>query len=159
MAKRRAKKADLRTWLIRAGIAVAVSLPVGFGLGAIGVRVLQPSVALAVQAAEERERPARPPKDETAEPAAEPEKRGVVVPELVGLDEGDARQAIQRAGFAIGSVTFRSGPEPLGTVVASFPVQGEAVELPATINLILSDGKGSADSATGPSLSDSTFRF
>jgi hypothetical protein len=158
MAKRRAKKTDLKTWLIRAGIGVAVCLPVGFGLGALGVRMLQPPVAPAVQAAEERERPTRKPPQEDAPPSEEP-KRGVVVPELIGLDEGDARQAIQRAGFSVGSVTFRSGPEALGTVVASFPVQGEAVELPATINIILSDGKGRADSATGPSLSDSTFRF
>jgi beta-lactam-binding protein with PASTA domain len=70
----------------------------------------------------------------------------VLVPKLVGMEEGDARNAILQAGFAVGSVTFKTSAEPLGTVVESIPVPGEAVVLPATVSLILSDGKGRRDS-------------
>ena len=120
---------------------------------------MQPPVALAADTvAESTQKPRRPaPVNDEPATTVEPEPvNGVVVPQLIGLEEGDARQAILRAGFKIGSVTFKSGPPPIGIVVTSFPVSGEAVVLPAMINLILSDGKGSTDStATPPQPNDS----
>lgn len=157
MARRRTSNTPLKTWLIRAGIGIAAGILIGFGIGAAGVRYLQPpgavvadTSATTVDSTRIRRRGTDTP-DETSPAEAERPSNGVVVPELVGMEEGDARAAIVHAGFTVGSVTFRSGPERLGTVVASFPVPGEAVPLPATINLILSDGKVRADSAGNPS--------
>lgn len=157
MAKRRAMKTTPRTWLIRGGMAIAAGIAVGFAVGAVGVRMLQPRGMLAAAPVVDNAR--KPPEPSANEqPAANAEterpRDGIVVPELIGLEEGDARQAISRAGFTVGSVTFKSGVEPLGTVVASFPVPGEAVALPAMVNLILSDGKGKADSAAVPPYPD-----
>lgn len=157
MAKRRATITPPRTWLIRGGIAIAAGLIVGFATGAVGVRVLQPAGVIAAEPVVDS---ARKPRASSAseEPVVDTEtekpKDGIVVPQLIGLEEGDARQAIMRAGFTVGSVTFKSGVEPLGTVVASFPVPGEAVVLPAMVNLILSDGKGKADSTAVPPSTD-----
>ena len=152
MAKRRATKTTLRTWVIRGAIGIASGIVVGFGIGALGVRVLQPPGVIAAEPATDSSRKSRGPSAAVAEPAAEPEKAadGIVVPQLIGMEEGDARQAIQRSGFSIGSVTFKAGVEPMGTVVASFPVPGEAVVLPAMVNLILSDGKGKPDPTATP---------
>ncbi|MEP6836298.1 MAG: PASTA domain-containing protein [Gemmatimonas sp.] len=152
MAKRRTTNTTLRTWLIRAAISIAIGIVAGFGLGAVAVRVLQPPVTVSVDPGADSTRKPRGPVVANEEPAAEPEKpkNGIVVPQLIGMEEGDARQAIVHAGFTIGSVTFKAGPPPMGNVVASFPVPGEAVVLPAMVNLILSDGKGRADSAAVP---------
>ena len=152
MAKRRATQTTLRTWLIRGAVGIASGILVGFAIGALGVRVLQPPGVIAAEPAVDSTRKPRGPSAPVEEPAAEVEKprNGIVVPQLIGLEEGDARQAILRAGFTIGSVTFKAGIEPMGTVVASFPVPGEAVVLPAMVNLILSDGKGKKDSTAIP---------
>lgn len=123
-------------------------------MGVVAVRVFQPPAlptpasTSANTGANSRSKPRRPAPDEEAVAEAEsaPAENGVVVPELVGLEEGDARGLITRSGFRVGSVTFRGASEPLGTVVASIPVPGEAVVLPATISIILSDGKGRPDS-------------
>lgn len=155
MARRRSRsKTTPRTWFIRAGIAIAVGIPVGFGTGAAAVRFLQPPGV--VTADNDSSETARKPRGgdaaEEAPPAeAEKPKEGIVVPELVGMEEGDARAAIVHAGFTVGSVTFKAGSQRMGTVVESFPVPGESVPLPATINLILSDGKVRPDSSGNPS--------
>ena len=158
MARRRATRTTLRTWLIRGAIGIAGGIVVGFGLGALGVRMLQPVGAVAAEPAVDSTRKPRGPSVTSEEPApvvqAEQPRDGIVVPQLIGLEEGDARQAILRAGFSVGSVTFKAGVEPLGTVVASFPVPGEAVVLPAMVNLILSDGKRKPDSTAVPPHSD-----
>lgn len=159
-AKRRTTtKATPRTWLIRAGIGIAAGIAVGFAIGALAVRMLQPPGAIPVDnaAADSTHKP-RGQSAAVNEPAADSQvdkpKNGIVVPQLIGLEEGDARQLILRAGFSVGSVTFKAGPPPMGTVITSFPVPGEAVALPAAVNLILSDGKGKADSAAAPPPSD-----
>jgi PASTA domain len=148
---RRRVKATGKTWAIRAAIGLSAGLLVGFALGALTVRLVQPPGAVAVADADSsRIRKPRVSSEPEAESPAEQESakpvNGVVVPQLIGMEEGDARNAITRAGFTIGTVTFKSSPEPLGTVVESFPVPGEAVPLPATVSLILSDGKGRTDS-------------
>lgn len=152
--RRKTSKTTPRTWFIRAGIAIGVGLLVGFGTGAAGVHFLQPPgvVTADVDSTSGTRKPRGSDAAEEA-PAAEPEKPkdGVVVPELVGLEEGDARAAIVHAGFTVGSVTFKAGSQRMGTVVECFPVAGEAVPLPATINLILSDGKVRPDSSGHPS--------
>jgi len=151
MAKRRGSKTTLRTWMVRGAIGIVAGIAVGFAIGAVGVRVLQPPGVIAAEPVVDNTRKPRPTAQEpAAEAQAEKPRDGIVVPQLIGMEEGDARQAILRAGFSIGSVTFKADVEPLGTVVASFPVPGEAVVLPAMVNLILSDGKGKADSTAAP---------
>ena len=157
MARRRSKaKITPRTWFIRAGVGIAIGIVAGFAIGAAGVHFLQPPGVVTPETdAEDGSRKSRS-GSETADesPAVEEEKpkMGIVVPELLGLEEGDARAAIVNAGFTVGTVTFRGDSERMGSVVASFPVSGEAVRLPGTINLILSDGKGRPDSTANPSL-------
>lgn len=146
MARRRGR-ATGKTWAIRAGIAIGSGILLGFIMGAVTVRVVQPPGVIASESVEPRSA-RKPPSD--ADPASEepvqqdaaPPINGILVPKLVGMEEGDARTAILRAGFAVGSVTFKGSAQPLGTVVESIPVPGEAVVLPATVSLILSDGKG-----------------
>jgi beta-lactam-binding protein with PASTA domain len=62
-----------------------------------------------------------------------------VVPDLIGRVEGDARRLLERAGFTVGDVMFREDDNPVGTVLQTYPVPGERVTLPATVNLILAD--------------------
>lgn len=154
MARRRStSRTTPRTWFIRAGVGIAVGILVGFGMGAAGVRYLQPPgvVTPDTSATDSSRKPRNTAEADEPGPAAEPERpTGTVVPELVGMEEGDARAAIRNAGFNVGSVTFRGGSERMGTVVTTIPIPGEAVQLPATINLILSDGKGRPDSSAVP---------
>ncbi|MCU0616221.1 MAG: PASTA domain-containing protein [Gemmatimonadaceae bacterium] len=62
-----------------------------------------------------------------------------VVPDLIGRVEGDARRLLERAGFTVGDIMFREDDNPVGTVLQTYPVPGERVTLPATVNLILAD--------------------
>jgi hypothetical protein len=73
------------------------------------------------------------------------------VPDLADLEEGEARQTLEDLGFDVGTVMFRRSTKPVGTVLSTFPVAGERVPQPATVNLILSDGRGPADSLTASS--------
>jgi hypothetical protein len=73
-----------------------------------------------------------------------------VVPDLVGRVEGDARRLLERAGFTIGEVMFREDDLPVGTVLQTFPVPGERVALPATVNLILADRRRFMEPDTVP---------
>jgi hypothetical protein len=68
-----------------------------------------------------------------------------VVPDLVGRVEGDARRLLERAGFTLGTIMFREDDLPVGTVLQTFPVPGERVPLPATVNLILADRRRPPD--------------
>jgi beta-lactam-binding protein with PASTA domain len=75
----------------------------------------------------------------------------VTIPDVVGRTEGDARTALERGGFTIGTVLVQASAEPAGTVLSTFPVRGERVALPATVNLVVSSGR----SPDGPSPVDS----
>ncbi|MEO7362392.1 MAG: PASTA domain-containing protein [Gemmatimonadaceae bacterium] len=156
MARRRStSKTTPRTWFIRAGVGVAIGIFVGFGIGATAVHYLQPPGVVTpepdVPDTTNKSRAGSDGSDESPVVEDDRPQTGIVVPELIGMEEGDARAAIVHAGFTVGSVTFRGDAERMGTVVASFPVPGEAVRLPGTINLILSDGKGRPDSTANPS--------
>ena len=156
MARRRSE-IILRAWAIRGAIAVVLGLIVGFGTGATAVRVLQPP-GMAPDSSADSTRNARRARiaavqanDNTPSDSAPHAKNriaGTLVPKLVGLEEGDARKAIERAGFTVGTVLFKSSEEAAGIVLATFPVPGESVPLPATINLVLSDGHHRKDSVT-----------
>ena len=90
MAKRRATKTTLRTWLIRGAIGIASGIVVGFGIGALGVRVLQPTGVAAAEPAVDSTRKPRGPAATTEQPAADAQaekpKDGIVVPQVIGLE-------------------------------------------------------------------------
>jgi hypothetical protein len=70
-----------------------------------------------------------------------------VVPDLIGRTEGDARRLLEIAGFALGDLLFQEDDGPTGLVLATFPVPGERVSLPATVNLVLSDRRRTMDTS------------
>lgn len=151
MMARRSGTATGKTWAIRAGIGIGAGILLGFVIGAVTVRIIQPPGAIIPDSTAEGI--SRKPQAENGSATETPETQdsvapvsGTVVPQLIGLEEGDARNTILRSGFTIGSVTFKTSSAPLGTVLESIPVPGEAVVLPATVSLILSDGKGRVDS-------------
>lgn len=156
MARRRGTVTG-KTWAIRAAIGIGAGILLGFIIGAVTVRILQPPGSVASESTNEVSARKPPPEPEPAgdgpaPQASAPAPNGTLVPKLIGMEEGDARNAILRAGFTVGSVTFKGSSAPLGTVVESIPVPGEAVVLPATVSLILSDGKGRPDSLATPPL-------
>jgi hypothetical protein len=163
-ARRASGRTTSSTWLVRGGVALLTGSLVGFALGAAAVHFTQPPVATTADSvtADTSRKPRRgtgPSADGASGTSSAPDAPidaaprvadGPQVPQLVGLEEGDARLAITRAGFTIGSVLFKSSAAPAGTVLSSFPVPGESVKLPATVNIILSDGRPHADSLGPP---------
>jgi beta-lactam-binding protein with PASTA domain len=81
-----------------------------------------------------------------------------VVPDLLGRVEGDARRLLERAGFTLGDILFRESDERTGTVLETFPVPGERVQLPATVNLILADRRRSINPMTIDTMPADTMR-
>lgn len=67
-------------------------------------------------------------------------QRSATVPEVTGVSQQQARIAIETAGFTFGSVSQQNSPEPRGSVIATEPVAGTTVELPATVSITLSQG-------------------
>lgn len=151
------------TWAMRAGVALFAGLVVGVGGGFLGLRVLMGDTPPepVIEKAPEPVMPA--PRRTYSGPRADGMRAAdgkiamvgggavaardsvAVVPDLVGRAEGDARGLLERAGFSLGEILFRQSDEPLGTVLETFPVPGERVQLPATVNLILADRRRSVE--------------
>ena len=149
-----------RTWGIRLLAAIVLGVGIGAVVGVMGVRTLEPgnpgtpdslqmlldSVANARVAASEK------PAEDTAPTRVDTVATAVdtsnvhSVPNLADLDEGEARQTLEDLGFDVGEILFRRSPKRAGTVLSTFPVAGERITQPATVNLILSDGRGPPDS-------------
>lgn len=146
-----------QVWGIRAAIAVAAGLVVGIGSGMLGLSLLVGDAPPPVVRDVEPEPLTPAPRRQMSGPRADGMRAGTsdqnlvgsgtlamrdslaVVPDLVGRVEGDARRLLERAGFTIGEIMFREDDMPVGTVLQTFPVPGERVALPATVNLILAD--------------------
>ncbi len=64
-----------------------------------------------------------------------------VVPSLVGLEEGEARDAIEDADLVVGSVIFRADNAVTGTVLESKPPAGRKLRRGTPVDLVLSDGR------------------
>lgn len=145
-----------RVWAVRAAIAVVAGLAVGVGSGLFGLSLLVGDAPPPIR--EVVPEPLTPaPRRQMSGPRADGMRAGTsdqalvgsgrlamrdslaVVPDLVGRVEGDARRLLERAGFTIGEIMFREDDMPVGTVLQTFPVPGERVALPATVNLILAD--------------------
>ncbi len=67
-------------------------------------------------------------------------QRNAAVPDVAGLSQQQARIAIENAGFQLGSVMQRTGEQPRGAVIDSDPAAGAALQLPAVVNIAISQG-------------------
>lgn len=162
-----------RVWATRAAIAVVAGLAVGIGSGLLGLSLLVGDAPPPVVREVESEPLTPAPRRQMSGPRADGMRAGTsdqglvgsgtlamrdslaVVPDLVGRVEGDARRLLERAGFAVGDIMFREDDNPVGTVLQTFPVPGERVALPATVNLILADRRRYVEPDT--MLTDSLF--
>lgn len=83
-------------------------------------------------------------------------QRAATVPDVAGLSEQQARIAIENAGFQIGSVMQRTAGRPRGAVIDSDPAAGTALNLPAVVNIAVSQGSATVDlpDLTGRTLAD-----
>lgn len=159
-AKKKAKgsNAALKTWGMRALIALVAGASIGAGAGVLTVNKLEPgrgtgvdSLAVmldsisrgrvpAARGAEEgetRSSSAAKPADSAATEPAEL----VTVPALTDLEEGAARNALLDAGLQVGEIEFQASPKPAGTVLSSIPVAGSNVAINTPVTLVLSDGR------------------
>ena len=147
-----------KTWLIRAFVAVVVGLAIGDGGGVYAVNRLDPARPNAVDSLQSmidslsRGAVTRPSSNPTAPNAAtvaapvvaEPDSAPpslLLVPNVVGLEEGAARNSILDAGFEVGDVSFMPSDQPAGTVLSSVPQAGAELTFGGTIALVLSDGR------------------
>ena len=78
------------------------------------------------------------------------------VPQVVGSSQQQARIAIENAGFTFGSVSQQTSDQPRGAVIATDPVAGTSIELPATVSITLSQGPSTIQvpDLTGRTLAD-----
>lgn len=67
-------------------------------------------------------------------------QRSAPVPQLTGLGEQQARVSIANAGFELGTVRREASDQPRGSIIASTPPSGEVLQLPAAVNIVVSDG-------------------
>ena len=154
-----------RIWIRRLIVAVLLGIAIGAGVGVFGVKTLEPgnpgtpdslqmlldSVANAKVAAEsDTRRESESPPADTVTIASNDTATTLTVPNLADVEEGEARRILDELGFSVGTVMFRRSSKAVGTVLSTFPVAGEVVTLPTTVNLVLSDGRGTADSVYTP---------
>lgn len=67
-------------------------------------------------------------------------QRSAEVPQLTGMTEQSARVALANAGFELGTINRQNSDNPRGMVFMTDPPPGDQVQLPATVNLIISEG-------------------
>lgn len=152
-----------RTWLTRLGIALGLGLVIGAGIGVTGVNILEPgqpagadSLQMVLDSIARGTTPIPAPRETApapAPPAAAPDSavvETVSVPDLVGVDEGGARSALEDVGLTVAGTEFRASRSPAGTVLATVPVFGSAVARGTAVTLVLSDGRAPVDSLSQP---------
>jgi hypothetical protein len=157
----------LRTWGIRAGAAIATGLLIGVAGGIFTVNTLEPGRGNGVDSLQVMlDSIARGTLPETSAKPREVESRGgadnadvltrtspangrIPVPDVVGLEEGDARNAILDAGFQVGDIQFRASAQPPGVVLSTIPARGTPLPSGGLVALVLSDGRAGADSLAG----------
>lgn len=80
------------------------------------------------------------------------------VPDVVGLQESEARLVIADAGFVVGQIDSIAAEAPAGEVTAQAPEGGARALKGAQIDLTVAMAPGGGDvGSNGPSGSDSTF--
>jgi hypothetical protein len=170
----RGLKSTPRTWFIRGAVAAAVGLLLGGAGGVVTVRTLEPGRANAVDSvqavldsiargtipeptAAERDRESQRQADsasqaEQAADSAANEDALLPVPDVVGLEEGAARERLLEAGLLVGEVQFRASSSPAGLVLATTPPAGSLLITSGTVTLVISDGRSPADTLLIPQL-------
>ena len=156
----------LSTWSLRAVVAIAAGLAIGGFVGVTGVRRLEPGHAGQADSLQAMLDSLR--RNEAADPrtqrraadstdAAQRARRFVdsvalandasapIVPAVINMEEGAARNAIEQLGLVVGSVQFKASTSPAGTVLTTVPVAGRKVRLGTAINIVLSDGRSPSD--------------
>jgi hypothetical protein len=161
-----AKKTGAQRWLMRGAIAAVAGLVIGGAGGVMTVRTLEPGRANAVDSVQAvldsiargtiaAERAAAP-VVEGAEPAAPVADSAatndalLAVPDVVGLEEGPARDQILEAGLLVGDVQFRASTRPAGIVLSTTPPAGSLLAPSSLVALVLSDGRSPADTLLLP---------
>ena len=163
-----------RTWLIRGTIAAVAGLLLGGAGGVATVRTLEPGRANAVDSvqavldsiargtipeptAAQRDQASKRQADSASlvTPAADSaasEDALLPVPDVVGLEEGPARDKLLTAGLLVGEVQFRASSSPAGIVLATTPPAGSLLAASGTVALVISDGRSPADTLFTPQL-------
>jgi len=70
-------------------------------------------------------------------------QRSAVVPDVAGMQQQQARLAIENAGFQFGQITEQTSDQPRGAVVGSNPPAGQQIPLPAVVRIAVSVGPAS----------------
>jgi hypothetical protein len=152
---------------MRGAIAAVAGLVIGGAGGVMTVRTLEPGRANAVDSVQAvldsiargtiaAVRAAAPPLVESAEPAlpmadsAATNDALLAVPDVVGLEEGPARDQILEAGLLVGDVQFRASTRPAGIVLSTTPPAGSLLAPSSLVALVLSDGRSPADTLLLP---------
>ena len=83
-------------------------------------------------------------------------QRSAVVPDVAGMQQQQARLAIENAGFQFGQITEQTSDQPRGAVVGSNPPAGQQIPLPAVVRIAVSVGPASLQvpDLAGRSVSD-----
>ncbi len=163
-----------RTWLLRGVVAALAGLIIGGAGGVVTVRTLEPGRANAVDSVQAvldsiaRGAIAEPTavdgaqvSKREAESAAQtsvldsttaPDDVRLPVPDVVGLEEGTARDKLLASGLLVGDVQFRASTSPAGTVLAVTPPAGSLLAKSATVSLVISDGRSPVEPPLLPQL-------
>ena len=164
-----------RTWLIRGAVAAVAGLVIGGAGGVVTVRTLEPGRSNAVDSvqavldsiargtipeptAAERDQESKRQADsasraqQAAASAAAKEDVLLVVPDVVGLEEGSARDKLLDAGLLVGDIEFRASSSPAGIVLATTPPAGSLLASTSTVSLVISDGRAPGDIFSIPQL-------
>ncbi len=165
-----------RTWLIRGAVAAVAGLILGGAGGVVTVRTLEPGRANAVDSVQavldsiargtipeptateraessQRQADSAAKAKETADSIANDEADVLLpVPDVVGLEEGPAREKLLDAGLLVGEVQFRASSSPAGIVLGTTPPAGSLLAASGTVTLVLSDGRSPADTLLIPQL-------
>jgi PASTA domain len=152
-----------RTWIRRGIFAVVVGASLGAGVGVAGVMRFEPgrsgqsdSLTLMLDSVRdqraiddaniqrrEAERAAAAAREQQVNDsiALANDPNAPVVPDVVLMEEGVARAAIEAAGLTIGAIIFRGDSAAMGTVIGTTPSVGTKVRAGTAIELLLSDGR------------------
>lgn len=162
--------ATTRRWIVRGAVAALAGLMIGATGGVITVRTLEPGRANAVDSVQavldslargtipeptaiERQQETQRRADSVAQAAADSAAEAVPdvllpVPDVIGLEEGPARDRMRDAGLLVGEVLFRASRSPAGTVLATTPPAGSLLAATTAITLYISDGRTPVDTSS-----------
>src|SRR6266850_1573368 len=70
-------------------------------------------------------------------------QRSAEVPVVTNMSQQQARISIENTGLTLGTVTEQLADQPRGLVIASSPPAGTKVQLPGSVDIVLSKGPAS----------------